>query len=118
MPPQDTVSALCCLVILFIASVIFNLSKSAAVYLDDSALHARAAGGDKKAARLEQLLSRHDRLKQSVNVFSALATTFAAILSVKLVLPLLLEYLSAWVVFWLTAFVSTVLFYSAAVYSP
>ncbi|MBQ2752127.1 MAG: HlyC/CorC family transporter [Oscillospiraceae bacterium] len=104
--------------ILFIASVIFNLSKSAAVYLDDSALHARAAGGDKKAARLEQLLSRHDRLKQSVNVFSALATTFAAILSVKLVLPLLLEYLSAWVVFWLTAFVSTVLFYSAAVYSP
>ena len=118
MPPQDTVSALCCLVILFTVCMIFNLSKSAAVYLDDTALHSRAAGGDKKAAKLEKLLSRHDRLKQSVNVFSAIATTLAAAISAGLAMPLFAEWLSLTTVFWLAAFIATVLFYAAAVYSP
>jgi len=115
MPPQDPSAALWCLLISLVISILFNLSKSAAIYLDDTELKNRCAEGDKRALRIEKIVSKHDRLKQAVNFASQLLVTAASLSAVYLIMPdpLLINH------YWLLTFVGfELLFYSIAVHSP
>ena len=115
MPPQDPSAALWCLLISLIVSVLFNLSKAAAIYVDDTELKNRCANGDSRALRVEKIVSKHDRLKQAVNVASLMLVTAASLSAVYLIMPdpLAVNH------YWLLSFAGfELLFYSVAVHSP
>ncbi len=115
MPPQDPSAALWCLLISLAVSILFNLSKAAAIYVDDTELKNRCADGDKRALRIEKIVLKHDRLKQAVNVVSLLLVTAASLSAVYLIMPdpLLINH------WWIAALVgSELLFYAIAIHSP
>ena len=115
MPPQDPSAAILCLLISLTVSILFNLSKAAAIYVDDTELKNRCAEGDKRALRIEKIVSRHDRLKQAVNTASQLLVTFASLSAVYLIMPDPML-INSW---WIAALVGfELLFYAVAVHSP
>ena len=122
MPPQDPFSAFWCVVAALFFSLVFNLAKSAAVYIDDSALKNRINAGDKRAVKLESILAKHYQLRLAVNSASAFCLVIVVarltLFSIQIVGRYPISDSQKPFIFWAFILVYTMLFYAIAIHSP